>query len=190
MPPGISCFRGCRCCCGNRTKWTRYLSLKFLRVTGRGPKKGNRLYPCPVSVPVRLVFRRAAHWATHCRSPNTRLPARGQTSSAGAIPGPPITDERTGDFRCQRNTGKHRPELLLLRPRRWVAGRRKSLAVMGAIWLVLIIRVPAKYRSGTLIDSHWEVFAGKRSRMTSSGRHWSSNIEASKRNPVQTITRS
>ncbi len=66
----------------------------------------------------------------------------------------------------------------------------KSLAVMGAIWLVLIIRVPAKYRSGTLIDSHWEVFAGKRSRMTSSGRHCSSNIEASKRNPVQTITRS
>ncbi len=49
------------------------------------------------------------------------------------------------------------------------------------------ISVPAKYRPGTLVDSHSGVCAGKRSLNTSSG---SGSIDGSNRNPVQTITRS
>ena len=52
------------------------------------------------------------------------------------------------------------------------------------------ISVPAKYSPGTLVDSHSGVWAGNRSSITSSGRQSPSKIEESKRNPVQTITRS
>ena len=50
--------------------------------------------------------------------------------------------------------------------------------------------VPAKYRPGTLTDSHASVCAGNRSLIVSSGRQESSKIDASNRNPVQASTRS
>lgn len=50
--------------------------------------------------------------------------------------------------------------------------------------------VPAKYRSGTLGDSHASVCAGNRSLIVSSGRHSSANKDASNLNPVARITRS
>ena len=52
------------------------------------------------------------------------------------------------------------------------------------------VSVPAKYRPGTLTDSHSAVCAGNRSLMVSSGRQSSAKIEASNRKPVQAITRS
>ena len=52
------------------------------------------------------------------------------------------------------------------------------------------VSVPAKYRPGTLTDSHSAVSAGNRSLMVRSGRQSSAKIDASIRKPVQVITRS